>query len=85
MKILSEIANTLTNATTLTNVTTTVPVSGRDHVVEIECPDHDTVIATEQTVPRWTDGAIAAYECSACACTHLFRWGGLEPVYVADD
>lgn len=79
MKILSEIASTLTN------VTTTVPVSDQDHVVDIQCPEQDTVIATEQTVPRWTDGGVAAYECPACACTHLFRWGAAEPVYVGDD
>jgi hypothetical protein len=78
-----EIFSKLTN--TLTGVTTVAPVSGQDHVVELECPEHDTVIATEQTVPRWTDGAVSAYECPACVHTHLFRWGAPEPVYVGDD
>ena len=59
-------------------------VSEHDHVVEMECPNHDHVVATESTVPEWTDDKLAAYLCDRCNREHLFRWGSLTPEYVGD-
>lgn len=60
-------------------------VEENNHVVEMHCPDHDCVVATESTVPEWTEDNLAAYECDRCLRAHVFRWGPPTPVYVRDE
>lgn len=60
-------------------------VTGVDHPVKLHCPEHDHVIATEATVPEWTDDKLAAYDCDRCYQEHVFRWGPPTPEYVGDE
>lgn len=59
-------------------------VNDPDHPVKMRCPEYDHVIATESTIPEWTDDRLAAYNCDRCRRVHIFRWGPLQPAYVDD-
>jgi hypothetical protein len=55
------------------------------HVVEMRCPTHDHVVATEATPPVWSDDDLTAYRCDQCLKAHVFRWGSPKPEYVRDE
>jgi hypothetical protein len=60
-------------------------VNDPDYVVKMRCPEDGHVVATESTVPEWTEDRLAAYSCERCRRFHVFRWGPPSPEYVRDE
>lgn len=63
------------------------PKIGMTHYVEIECPNSQTIIATEETEPDSYDKheQLAGYDCAECELRHVFKWGPPAPFYVRDE